>query len=57
MEWDKRPEVIFSDKLAMRVKAQSEGIPVPAFSALFNDEEINEFADTVDASMGFKTAF
>ena len=37
----------FRDKLAMRVKAQSEGVPVPAFSALFNDEYINHFADTV----------
>jgi hypothetical protein len=37
----------FRDKLAMRVKAQSEGVPVPAFSALFNDKYINHFADTV----------
>ncbi|RAR48487.1 ATP-grasp domain-containing protein [Flavobacterium lacus] len=37
----------FRDKLAMRVKAQAEGVPVPAFSALFNDEYINHFADTV----------
>lgn len=37
----------FRDKLAMRVKAQSEGVPVPAFSALFNDDYINHFADTV----------
>lgn len=37
----------FRDKLAMRVKAQLEGVPVPAFSALFNDEYINHFADTV----------
>lgn len=37
----------FRDKLAMRFKAQEEGVPVPAFSALFNDEEINHFADTV----------
>lgn len=37
----------FRDKLAMRVKAQSEGVPVPAFSALFNDEYINHFAETV----------
>jgi len=39
----------FRDKLAMRIKAQSEGVPVPAFSALFNDEYINHFADTVAA--------
>ena len=39
----------FRDKLAMRIKAQSEGVPVPAFSALFNDEYINHFADKVEA--------
>jgi len=39
----------FRDKLAMRMRAQSAGVPIPAFSALFNDEEINHFADTVDA--------
>jgi hypothetical protein len=39
----------FRDKLAMRMRAQAAGVPVPAFSALFNDEEINYFADTVAA--------
>lgn len=39
----------FRDKLAMRMKAQEEGVLVPAFSALFNDAEINHFADTVPA--------
>lgn len=39
---------LFRDKLAMRVKAQEEGIPVPAFSNLFNDETINEYARTVN---------
>lgn len=34
----------FRDKLAMRIKAAESGIPVPAFCALFNDEEINQFA-------------
>jgi hypothetical protein len=38
---------LFRDKLAMRFKAQEQGVPVPAFTALFNDEEINHFADTV----------
>jgi hypothetical protein len=33
----------FRDKLAMRMKAQEMGIPVPGFSSLFNDEEINQF--------------
>ena len=39
----------FRDKLAMRLKAQEEGIPVPAFSALFNDDEVNEYAQRVPA--------
>jgi hypothetical protein len=33
----------FRDKLAMRVQAQDSGIQVPAFSALFNDDEINAY--------------
>ena len=37
----------FRDKLAMRIKAKEEGVPVPAFTALFNDDDINHFADTV----------
>ena len=37
----------FRDKLAMRMKAKEAGINVPAFTALFNDEAINHFADTV----------
>lgn len=39
----------FRDKLAMRMKADEAGIPVPAFSPLFNNDEINHFADTVPA--------
>lgn len=39
----------FRDKLAMRIRAQEAGIPVPAFTALFNDDKINQFADTVPA--------
>ncbi|MEO1052726.1 MAG: ATPase [Bacteroidota bacterium] len=39
----------FRDKLAMRIKAQDDGIPVPEFTALFNDQDINRFADTVPA--------
>lgn len=39
----------FRDKLAMRMKAQEAGIPVPAFSSLFNDDDVNEYADTVSA--------
>ena len=37
----------FRDKLAMRIKAKDAEISIPAFSSLFNDEEINQFADTV----------
>ena len=39
----------FRDKLAMRMKAQEAGIPVPAFSSIFNDDDVNEYADTVPA--------
>ncbi|MEM0993722.1 MAG: ATPase [Bacteroidota bacterium] len=37
----------FRDKLAMRMKAAEAGISVPAFTALFNDEAINAYADSV----------
>jgi len=37
----------FRDKLAMRMKAAEAGINVPAFTALFNDEDINAYADSV----------
>lgn len=37
----------FRDKLAMRMRAKSFGIPIPEFAPLFNDHEINNFADTV----------
>jgi biotin carboxylase len=37
----------FRDKLAMRVKAKSEDIPVPEFTPLFNDEEIKAYAERV----------
>lgn len=37
----------FRDKLAMRIQAQDSRIPVPEFTALFNDDAINLFADTV----------
>lgn len=38
----------FRDKLAMRFKAQEEGINVPQFTSLFHDGDINHYADTVD---------
>ena len=39
----------FRDKLAMRMKAAEQGVPVPAFTALFNDDAIRHFAQTVAA--------
>jgi hypothetical protein len=36
----------FRDKLAMRVRAQEAGIPVPPFTPIFNDEEINQYLKT-----------
>lgn len=39
----------FRDKLAMRIKAHDSGIKVPAFAPLFNDEDINQFADHIPA--------
>ena len=39
----------FRDKLAMRIQAQDAGIPVPRFSALFNNDEINIYLDSVVA--------
>ncbi len=37
----------FRDKLAMRMKAAEEGIQVPAFTALFNDDEVRQFTERV----------
>ncbi len=39
----------FRDKLAMRQKAKDLGIDVPEFTAVFNNDEVNYFADTVPA--------
>ena len=39
----------FRDKLAMRVKAQAEGVRVPQFTSLFNNDEINHYLDSVAA--------
>ncbi|MBP2282163.1 hypothetical protein H4V97_000481 [Flavobacterium sp. CG_23.5] len=39
----------FRDKLAMRMRAKSCGISIPAFCSLFNDPDINTFADTIPA--------
>jgi biotin carboxylase len=37
----------FRDKLAMRMKARELGIPVPDFTPVFNDEEVNEWTARV----------
>ncbi|MBA3269090.1 MAG: ATP-grasp domain-containing protein [Acidobacteria bacterium] len=37
----------FRDKLAMRVKAQDEGLPVPAFVHVLNDDRIRNFCRRV----------
>ena len=39
----------FRDKLAMRMKAKESGIRVPQFNALFNDDDVNHYLDTVAA--------
>ena len=39
----------FRDKLAMRMRAKSCGISNPNFCSLFNDHDINDFADTIAA--------
>ncbi len=47
----------FRDKLAMRLKAQEAGLRVPAFTALFNDADINEFALRVSPPYMVKPRF
>jgi carbamoylphosphate synthase large subunit len=37
----------FRDKLAMRMRATEQGIPVPEFTAAFNHEKITRYLDTV----------
>ena len=39
----------FRDKLAMRIKAKSLGIPVPEFSPVFNDQDVNDWTARVHA--------
>jgi hypothetical protein len=39
----------FRDKLAMRMKASEAGIPIPRYTGLFRDQDINDFADQVPA--------
>ncbi len=37
----------FRDKLAMRFRAREKGVNVPEFTSLFNDAEVNSYADNV----------
>jgi hypothetical protein len=37
----------FRDKLAMRVKAQNDGLPVPAFVHVLNDDRMREFCQRI----------
>ncbi len=37
----------FRDKLAMRIKAKYEGIPVPEFTSLFHDDDIHRYTESV----------
>jgi hypothetical protein len=46
----------FRDKLAMRVKAKEEGIRVPAFSPIFNDEAIKSIPRCRGGSVAHKTS-
>ncbi|HEY9722588.1 MAG TPA: ATP-grasp domain-containing protein [Oscillatoriaceae cyanobacterium] len=39
----------FRDKLAMRMKAKEDGVPVPEFTPLFNWKEIHDYLDRVPA--------
>ena len=47
----------FRDKLAMRMKAAEAGLKVPGFSALFNDEEVNDFTKKVKPPYMVKPRF
>ncbi|MEQ9423617.1 MAG: ATPase [Cyclobacteriaceae bacterium] len=47
----------FRDKLAMRMKAQESGIDVPAFTSIFNDEEVNNYVAKTKAPWVLKPRF
>ncbi len=47
----------FRDKLAMRVQAQDEGILVPPFTAVFNNDEVNQFLNQIPAPWVLKPRF
>ncbi len=47
----------FRDKLAMRIKAQEEGLEVPAFVGLFNDADVHAYTQAVPAPWMIKPRF
>jgi biotin carboxylase len=47
----------FRDKLAMRMKAQEEGVDVPAFTGLFHDADIAAYTQNVPAPWMIKPRF
>lgn len=47
----------FRDKLAMRMKAAEAGLSVPAFTALFNDEQIRKFTERISPPYMVKPRF
>lgn len=47
----------FRDKLAMRVRAREASIPVPDFSAVFNDDDLRDFMNRVSAPWVLKPRF
>ncbi|MCP4422777.1 MAG: ATPase, partial [Chloroflexi bacterium] len=47
----------FRDKLAMRVQAQDAGVLVPKFTAVFNNDAIHNFLNTVPAPWVLKPRF
>ncbi|GIK58614.1 MAG: ATPase [Chloroflexi bacterium] len=47
----------FRDKLAMRVQARDEGLLVPDFTAVFNNDEVNDFLNRVPPPWVLKPRF
>ncbi len=47
----------FRDKLAMRVQARDEGVLVPEFTAVFNNDELNDFLQRVPPPWVLKPRF
>ncbi|WP_420628906.1 ATP-grasp domain-containing protein [Candidatus Leptofilum sp.] len=47
----------FRDKLAMRVRARDEGVLVPEFTAVFNNDDLNEFLQRVPPPWVLKPRF